>query len=116
MNSDQALESNKLKITEQELFSLVLQMAQECRGDSLALLSMLRTLESLHREIREELFLESLPNNRRELDNLLKDIEENGGWPYIQRMKLRAFLDRERLVSTNLDLVTEVSDSSETES
>ncbi|MEC4891591.1 MAG: hypothetical protein SAL07_10910 [Oscillatoria sp. PMC 1051.18] len=116
MNSDRAWDSKELTIELQEVFSVVLQMAKQCRGDSRALLLVLRTLEDLHRGIREELFLESLPDNRQELYNLLKDIEENGGWPYIERMKLRAFLNQELFVSTDGDLVTEVSETSEPES
>lgn len=68
-------------------------VANHYQGDSLALLELLRTLEQLHREICESLFLESLPSNRQALYNLLRDIETSGGWPYIQRIKLRSLLD-----------------------
>lgn len=68
-------------------------LAKGVSGDSLALLALLRTLEGLHREICEGLFQESLPNNRRALYSLLKDIEAQGGWPYIHRMRLHSFLD-----------------------
>lgn len=64
------------------------ELAQKSQGDTELLLSLLRTLELLHRQIREELFEPSLPNTRNTLYFLLKDIEENGGWPYIERMKL----------------------------
>ncbi|MBC6472994.1 MAG: hypothetical protein GDA48_09395 [Hormoscilla sp. GM102CHS1] len=66
--------------------------AAGCRGDTLALLQLLRSLEDLHREIREGLFQESLPDNRQDLYSLVKDIEAQGGWPYINRMKLREIL------------------------
>ena len=66
--------------------------AADCRGDTLALLQLLRRLEALHREIREGLFQESLPDNRQALYSLVKDIEAEGGWPYINRMKLRDLL------------------------
>lgn len=66
--------------------------AQQCRGDSLALLSMLRALEQLHTEIRDGLFQESLPNDRQNLYTLLRDIETSGGWPYISRMRLSELL------------------------
>ena len=62
-------------------------------NDCEALLALLRQLEELHRDIRETLFQESLPTNRQRLYNLLRDIEVNGGWPHIQRMKLMEFLD-----------------------
>lgn len=68
-------------------------VANHHQGDCLALLELLRTLEQLHREICESLFLESLPSNRQALYNLLRDIETSGGWPYIQRIKLRSLLD-----------------------
>lgn len=67
-------------------------LATRCEGDSLALLALLRTLERLHREIREGVFQVSLPDNRQALYALLKDIEEEGGWPYIDRMRLRSLL------------------------
>ncbi|MBW4665466.1 MAG: hypothetical protein KME01_14935 [Chroococcus sp. CMT-3BRIN-NPC107] len=68
-------------------------LAQSCQGDSLALLALLRCLEALHREIREGVFQESLPNNRHGFHTLLKDIESEGGWPYIERMRLQSLLD-----------------------
>lgn len=68
-------------------------LAQNCQGDSLALLALLRRLEALHREIREGVFHESLPNNRHGFHTLLKDIESEGGWPYIERMKLVSLLN-----------------------
>lgn len=67
-------------------------LAQELQGDCKALLALLRDLERLHRAIREEMFQASLPNTRGELYQLLREIEETGGWPYIERMKLHAFL------------------------
>ena len=67
-------------------------LAQSCQGDSLALLALLRWLEALHREIRDGIFQASLPDNRQALYMLLKDIESEGGWPYIERMKLQSFL------------------------
>ncbi|MEO1401043.1 MAG: hypothetical protein AAFV72_07255 [Cyanobacteria bacterium J06635_1] len=66
--------------------------AQGRQGDCFQLLELLRVLESLHGSIRETLFRNALPNNRQRLYQLLRDIEVNGGWPYIKRMKLRAFL------------------------
>ncbi|MGH2413176.1 MAG: hypothetical protein ACRDEA_05710, partial [Microcystaceae cyanobacterium] len=57
-----------------------------------SLLSVLRTLEHLHREIQEKLFEPSLPDTRNALYQLLREIEETGGWPYIERMKLQVLL------------------------
>jgi hypothetical protein len=56
------------------------------------LLAILRTLEELHRHVREDYFQHSLPRNRHGLYALLQDMEANGGWPYIERMRLQALL------------------------
>jgi hypothetical protein len=65
------------------------EIADRDRHDPLALLGLLRTLEQLHREIQQGHFQSALPNSRQALYALLRDIEENGGWPYIQRWKLQ---------------------------
>lgn len=67
--------------------------AHHRRQNSRELLALLRLLESLHQEIRDSLFRDSLPDNRQQLYALLRDIEVHGGWPYIQRMKLRSLLE-----------------------
>ena len=67
-------------------------VAQNYKDDMLALLKLLRVLENLHREIRDSLFREALPTSRQALYALLKDIETEGGWPYIPRMKLQSLL------------------------
>ena len=64
------------------------EIADRDRTDPLALLQLLRTLEQIHREIQEGYFQSALPDSRQSLYALLRDIEENGGWPYIQRWKL----------------------------
>ena len=66
--------------------------AQQSQGDCLQLLALLRLLESLHREVCDGLFQPSLPTNRQALYALLRDIEAEGGWPYIHRMKLQSLL------------------------
>lgn len=71
---------------------LVRTTAHRHRGDGLALLRLLRLLEGLHQEIRDGLFQETLPDNRQALYALLKDMEAEGGWPYINRIKLRALM------------------------
>lgn len=63
--------------------------AQHREGDLLALLELLRVLEGLHREIQDTRFQAALPDNRQALYALLRDIDANGGWPYINRMRLR---------------------------
>jgi hypothetical protein len=68
------------------------EIADRDRSDPLALLLLLRTLEQIHREIQEVYFQTALPDGRQSLFALLRDIEENGGWPYIQRWKLQALL------------------------
>jgi len=68
--------------------------AQESKGNPLKLLEILRKLENLHHKIRDTLFQDSLPDNRQALYVLLRDIEANGGWPYIYRTKLSELLDR----------------------
>jgi hypothetical protein len=66
------------------------EIADRHQGDPLALLHLLRTLEQLHREIQQDYFQDALPNSRQALYTLLRDIEENGGWPYVQRWKIQA--------------------------
>jgi hypothetical protein len=66
--------------------------AQVSQGNNLELLALLRLLESLHQEIRDGLFQDSLPDNRQALYALLKDIENNGGWPHIYKMRLQNLL------------------------
>jgi hypothetical protein len=68
------------------------EVAANSRTDVNELLEILRTLELLHREIRDELFQNALPADRHNLYRLLRDIEENGGWPYIARLRLQHLL------------------------
>lgn len=92
MNSDPDVNS-RLDLGElQAITDRIRGQADGCQGDPLAILQLLRILEALHREIREGLFVESLPNNRQDLYSLLREIEASGGWPYINRMKLRSLL------------------------
>ncbi|MBW4442429.1 MAG: hypothetical protein KME10_14585 [Plectolyngbya sp. WJT66-NPBG17] len=86
---------DEITLRSQELDQLaqaIRSIAERSKGDGAAILALLRVLEILHREIREGLFQESLPSNRRALYSLLKDIEASGGWPYIHRMRLQEFL------------------------
>jgi hypothetical protein len=67
-------------------------LAKENQHDSLFLLSLLRDLEQIHRQIRVNYFETALPQTRNDLYQFVKDIEEKGGWPYIERMRLRDLL------------------------
>lgn len=77
----------------QQISELIEKAAIIRQDDCVALLALLRLLEQRHREIRETLFRSSLPTSRHTLYSLLRDIEINGGWPYIQRMKLRSLFE-----------------------
>ncbi|MEA5579611.1 hypothetical protein [Anabaena sp. UHCC 0451] len=92
MNNDQNLPSGNLSAQLQAITATVQDAAQICQGDVTAILALLRQLEHLHKEIRDGIFQDSLPDNRQRLYALLKDIESEGGWPYIERMRLQAFL------------------------
>lgn len=92
MTCKQPFDQNQLEEQLEQYSGYILALANQCEGDDKLLLSILRKLEVLHRQIRESLFQDSLPNNRRKLYFLLKDIEEEGGWPYIERMKIYELL------------------------
>ncbi|MBF2006095.1 hypothetical protein ACF3DV_08535 [Chlorogloeopsis fritschii PCC 9212] len=92
MKNGRIFEPEKLSGKLQDIATEVHNAVQFCQGDTIALLALLRQLERLHREIRDGAFQESLPNNRQALYSLLKDIESEGGWPYIERMRLQEFL------------------------
>jgi len=82
---------NLLQTSLNELKQQFLALANGCDDDLWQILLILRSLEEIHRDIREELFEPSLPNNRQKLYQLLKEIDESGGWPYIPRMRLQEF-------------------------
>lgn len=90
MNDAKSVEKEKLALKLQAIATVVHDASQVCQGDTIGLLALLRQLEQLHREIRDGVFQESLPDNRQALYALLKDIESEGGWPYIERMRLQA--------------------------
>ena len=92
MKSSTDFESGQWQSNLRVIATAVRTLAQSYQSDSLVLLALLRHLEELHREIRDGLFQASLPDNRQDLHKLLKDIEAEGGWPYIERMKLQLFL------------------------
>ncbi|MBW4560975.1 MAG: hypothetical protein KME32_07400 [Mojavia pulchra JT2-VF2] len=99
--------------TELETIAVMVQSAaKNYQGDSLTLVALLRLLEGLHQEIRDSLFLESLPSDRQAFYPLLKNIEEEGGWPYIHRMKLQSLLENlaeNTFIELEVDKTTESS-------
>lgn len=93
MPENEDIQSKELEDRLQTATEIIWKTAQEYGDDSLGLLGILRTLEKLHQEIRDNLFQASLPDNRQALYKLLRDIEAKGGWPYIYRIKLQALLE-----------------------
>jgi hypothetical protein len=92
MSDHEPLEPDLLALQLDAIVEPIKTIAKSCRGDSIKLLALLRTLERLHQEIRETFFQESLPDSRQALYALLKDIETQGGWPYIYRFRLQTLL------------------------
>ncbi|WP_210404606.1 hypothetical protein [Chroococcidiopsis sp. TS-821] len=86
------MSQDSLQAQLQAIVSAVRTLAASCQGDNIAILAVLRQLEELHREIRDGIFQASLPDNRQALYALLRDIESQGGWPYIERMRIQALL------------------------
>ncbi len=84
--------ASSLAITLAQIQVMTLELAVAHCSDREALMAILRQIEGLHRQICENYFVPLLPENRHELYSLLRDIEENGGWPYIERMRLRALV------------------------
>ena len=84
-----SVEQNALKEELQKLVGSINELAEESKEDIFSVLLILRELESLHRTIRTEMFEPRLPDTRHRLYLLMKHLEEVGGWPYIERMRLR---------------------------
>jgi len=89
MSNGKSLNSDKLSYKLQEIADSIHEYSAISQGDILEILALLRQLEKLHREVRDGIFQESLPSNRQALYSLLKDIEAEGGWPYIERMRIQ---------------------------
>jgi hypothetical protein len=94
MSNSNNFDSGTLSHKLQSITTSVGDAIAACEGDAVALLALLRQLEFLHREVRDGVFQASLPENRQGLYALLREIEMEGGWPYIERMRLQAFLLR----------------------
>lgn len=75
-----------------QVSAIGLQLAVDHQHQTDELLAILRTLEELHRHIREDFFQPALPQSRHSLYSLLMEIESQGGWPYIERMRLQDLL------------------------
>ncbi|EAW38215.1 hypothetical protein [Lyngbya sp. PCC 8106] len=94
MEHETDFESEPFKSQLESLSLTIRDLSQEVQGNTVALLGILRTLELLHREIREGWFRDALPDNRQALYALLKEIETYGGWPYIPRASLRSLSEK----------------------
>jgi len=94
MHNSEKLNLDQFNQKWQHIADETLDLAQQYEGNIEALLSLLRLLENLHKQIRDGLFQEALPDNRQALYSLLKDMEAAGGWPYIYRGNLRLILSR----------------------
>ncbi len=75
------------------LMEEVASLAEQHQQDPRALLAILRSLEANHRRIRETHLQMALPSSRHELYDLLREIAETGGWPYIPRGNIRSLLN-----------------------
>jgi hypothetical protein len=67
-------------------------IAKERQDDCGGLLELLRFLETLHGQIRDDYYVSSLPQNRGELYALLKEMEDRDGWPLLPRTETRSLL------------------------
>lgn len=94
MDNNTPLDSETLQSQLQSVSETIKSISMKLEGDSIALLAVLRTLEHSHWEIREGLFREALPDNRQKLYHLLREIESEGGWPYIPRVPLRSLYNQ----------------------
>ena len=102
MNSELA-NPDKAALQLQAALAEINNLAEQNQADILFLLSLLRSLEQVHRDIRSNLFETSLPSRRNDLYNLVKDIEEAGGWPYIERMRLKDLLRNIKTEETQVE-------------
>jgi hypothetical protein len=106
-------EENLVQMPEDQLFqedfraitAHLHQLIDRSEVDPVALLKILRFLEKLHQEVRELHFQPALPIHRHELYAMLREIEAEGGWPYIPRMQLREILSGEMQTPTSVDQI-----------
>jgi hypothetical protein len=81
---------NELQKSVSEIWNL----AEKSQDDIFEVLLILRELELLHRNIRQQMFDPILPDTRHRLYLLLKHIEEVGGWPYIERIRIKDICEK----------------------
>lgn len=105
MNSDYNYSAIEPKI--KELAKQIWDIAEESQENLFAILLILRELETLHRNIRQEMFEPVLPDTRHRLYLLLRHLEEVGGWPYIERMRLKDICAKLILSENNSAQTTE---------
>ncbi|NEP49550.1 MAG: hypothetical protein F6K65_12290, partial [Moorea sp. SIO3C2] len=84
MDRDKDLDSEQLDPKLLEITADIRSLANNYQGDNIALLAILRALEEVHGDIRDELFQASLPDTRQKLYDFLKDIEEKANHPFLQ--------------------------------
>lgn len=77
-----------------DVYKALMALAQERQDDCVGLLELLRFLETLHGQIRDNYYVSSLPQNRGELYALLKEMEDRDGWPLLPRTETRSLLRR----------------------
>jgi hypothetical protein len=80
----------------QTVASEIYSLANRYQNEPAQLLALLRTLEKVHRDIQEGDFQNVLPQTRRDLYDFLRNMEEEGGWPYIPRRQLQSLLSKLR--------------------
>lgn len=71
-----------------EICTQIWNLSEKSKDSTLDLVLILREIESVHRQVREQLLDQSLPDTRHRLYIIIKHLEETGGWPYIPRMRL----------------------------
>jgi hypothetical protein len=88
------LEQSFVPVELTEVYKTLTELAKERQDDCIGLLELLRFLETLHGQIRDNYYVSSLPQNRGELYALLKEMEERDGWPLLPRTETRSLLRR----------------------
>ena len=89
------MQSNDDTVIQAQLQPLLDQLrvlAANHRDNPEALLVYLQELETLHRDVQEGAFRNSLPEDRQQLYGFLQTLERKGGWPYIPRLQLKTFI------------------------
>ncbi len=68
------------------------ELSEQHQDDPEFLLLLRRDQEALLRDIQDDAFRASLPEDRQKLFALLKTMERSGGWPSIPRLQLRTII------------------------